>query len=59
MINYSDLYLSDNVEALEFCTKAGIIEGFNGKVNPKGELTRAEFMTILARLDSLIEEQIK
>ncbi|MCQ4924867.1 S-layer homology domain-containing protein [Tissierella carlieri] len=48
-----------NVEELEFCTKAGIIEGFNGKVNPKGELTRAEFMTILARLDSLIEEQIK
>lgn len=57
MINYSDLYQSNNVRALEFCTKAGILVGFNGKVNPKGSLTRAEFMTILDRVDTLLGEQ--
>ena len=56
MIDYEDLHLSSNKEAIEFVTRAGIIVGDGkGKVNPKGELTRAEFMAILNRLDNLVK----
>lgn len=55
MIDYEDLHLSSSAAAIEFATRAGILVGNGGKVNPKGEITRAEFMAILSRLDNLVK----
>ena len=57
MINYKDLHETDNLDALVFATKAGVLIGNpNGEVKPKDNLTRAEFMTILSRLDTLLNK---
>lgn len=56
MIYYDDILETNNLKAIIFCTKAGLLKGDNNKVNPKGNLTRAEFMTILSRLDNLMNK---
>lgn len=57
MKNYDDITTVNNYEAIEFCTRAGILTGYpDNTIRPQGELTRVEFMTILAKIDSLLNK---
>jgi hypothetical protein len=54
MLNYKDMSEVENLEAVEFCTRAGILSGYpDGTIRPKGKLTRVEFMKILSVMNSL------
>lgn len=55
-LKYVDLNEVTKMDAIEFCTRAGILEGDNkGRVKPQANVTRAEFMTILERVDKILE----
>lgn len=47
--------------SIEKATELGFVEGFDGKLNPKGDITRAEFIKIIAlalELDIEVENNI-
>jgi len=55
MYKFSDWDLVDvsYAQSLELLCANGILSGSNGKINPKGNLTRAEMTQILSNLDSI------
>ncbi|WP_250277163.1 S-layer homology domain-containing protein [[Clostridium] colinum] len=58
--NFSDWQNTsvDFVEDIEIALDNGILKGNNGKLNPKGALTRAEMAQILSNMDSLYNEAV-
>ncbi len=52
-LNYSDAkQIADYAEeAINFFSAIGVVEGSNGKVDPQGNLTRAEAAALLSRFD--------
>lgn len=54
-LKYVDLNEVTKMDAIEFCTRAGILEGdTKGRIKPQANVTRAEFMTILERVDKIL-----
>ena len=47
---FSDMPNDWSTTALQAAVDNGLLVGANGKLNPKGELTRAEMATIIARV---------
>ncbi|MEG1296819.1 MAG: S-layer homology domain-containing protein [Niameybacter sp.] len=53
---FSDMAQSPYQEALIYCAQAGVLNGVEeDKMCPEKALTRAEFMTVLVRLDALLK----
>ena len=60
IVNYKDNYNhTHNKEIVDFTTRTGIFAGDNkGNFNYNAEITRAEFMAVLDRLDTLVKDPI-
>jgi|GEM_PF-5148742 len=56
-VKYYDIFEADNIKAIIFCTRAGVLEGYDNYVNPKDVLTIGELSAILYRLNNFLETE--